>query len=64
MAPEAYFAACKPIHTELISIAERTRQMALTHCADASNPAYVSLMDRQDELLRKLSKLDAQMPVQ
>lgn len=55
-----YWAACRTIHAELALIAIETRNMALARCADPSNLLFATLMDRQDELHRRLAYLDQQ----
>lgn len=61
MTTDEYYAACRPIHAELRAIAERTYVMARALCADPSNPDFVSTMDRQAVLLKRLGELDDQM---
>ncbi len=57
---EDYLTACRAIHQELARIAERTRLMAETRCADPSNPDWIKEMGQQDELLECLTKLDSE----
>ncbi|MYM92586.1 hypothetical protein [Duganella vulcania] len=60
MKPEDYMKACREIHAQLELIASQTRAMAVTLCANPSNPLFVDAMDRQDALLAKLASLDSQ----
>lgn len=43
------YAACRPIYAELRAIAERTYVTARALCADPSNPAFVSTMERPSD---------------
>lgn len=57
---EEYHAVLRAIHADLAAIAQRTKTMALAHCAHPDNPDWVSIMDRQDALLVQLGRLDNQ----
>lgn len=58
MTTDEYYAACRHIHAELRTIAERTYVMARSLCAEPSNPDFVATMDRQAALLKRLLELD------
>jgi hypothetical protein len=54
------YSALRAIHSELATIAERTKTMAHANLADPCVSEWVSIMDRQDDLLAQLSRLDGQ----
>ena len=54
---EDYFAASRPIHESLAQISSTVWAMALSHCANPTNPQFTSLMQlhaQQIDLFRKL----------
>jgi len=61
MTADEDYAACRPIRAELRAIADRTYLMARALRAEPSNPDFVSTMDRQAALLKRLGELDDQM---
>jgi hypothetical protein len=57
MKPEEYLIASRAIHIELERLGNRVHELAKFRCADPSNHAFMSLMERQSELFDKLAEL-------
>lgn len=49
------------IHTELQNIADKTANQALAGCADSSNPAFIELMQKHEQLTKLSSVLTERM---
>lgn len=60
MTIQDYWDACRAIHSELAAIATEIYNMALSQCANPSNPRYVALMDKRHKLAVQLADLDKQ----
>jgi hypothetical protein len=58
MRPEEYLLANRVIHIEMERLAGRIMELARFGCADPSNHVFLSLMERQSELLDQLAELN------
>jgi len=63
MKPEEYLIASRAIHIELERLANRTLEMAQFRCAEPTNHAFMTIMNRQMALLKQLAQLDDQVVV-
>jgi hypothetical protein len=55
---EEYLIEAKGIHLELMRLAERYMTMVESSCAEPSNHAFMSLLERQSRLHQRLIELD------